>query len=239
MLPQALLLDLDDTILADSTSAETCWVAVCDEFASRINGLDAALLLAAIREQRDWYWSDAERHRVGRLDLAAARRAIVAGALRTQGFDGPMLAGQIVEAYALRRDEDVQPFPGALDTLRRLREAGVRLALLTNGSAALQWRKIERHALANLFDCIVVEGEFGCGKPDPRVYRHALSRLEARPSETWMAGDNLEWDVAAPQRLGITGIWLDVAAAGLPPACPIQPDRIIRALTDLLPPTLE
>jgi putative hydrolase of the HAD superfamily len=47
-------------------------------------------------------------------------------------------------------------------------------------------------------------------------------------------GDNLEWDVAAPQRLGIAGIWLDVAGAGLPPASLVHPDRIIRSLTELL-----
>ncbi|WP_293454912.1 HAD hydrolase-like protein [Phenylobacterium sp.] len=48
--------------------------------------------------------------------------------------------------------------------------------------------------------------EHGFGKPEERAYRHALQALDADPSEVWMVGDNLEWEVAAPQRLGIYSI---------------------------------
>ncbi len=49
-----------------------------------------------------------------------------------------------------------------------------------------------------------------------------------------MVGDNLEWEVAAPQRLGITGIWHDWQDRGLPPGTNVRPDRIIRSLPELL-----
>src|SRR5207244_337012 len=94
--------------------------------------------------------------------------------------------------------------------------------------------KIERFGLAPFFDCIVIEGEFGVGKPDERVYHHALDQLGALPAEVWMVGDNLEWDVAAPQRLGISSVWVDFANAGLPPGSRVQPEYIIRALSELL-----
>jgi putative hydrolase of the HAD superfamily len=50
-----------------------------------------------------------------------------------------------------------------------------------------------------------------------------------------MIGDNLEWEVVAPQRLGIYAIWIDTHGEGLPPDSVIKPDRIIRSLTELLP----
>jgi putative hydrolase of the HAD superfamily len=50
-----------------------------------------------------------------------------------------------------------------------------------------------------------------------------------------MVGDNLEWEVVAPQRLGIYAIWYDGYGIGLPPGSPIRPDRIIRSLPELLP----
>jgi putative hydrolase of the HAD superfamily len=50
-----------------------------------------------------------------------------------------------------------------------------------------------------------------------------------------MVGDNLEWEVVVPQRLGIYAIWMDVHGEGLPPGSPIKPDRIIRSLAELLP----
>jgi putative hydrolase of the HAD superfamily len=44
----------------------------------------------------------------------------------------------------------------------------------------------------------------------------------------------LEWEIVAPQRLGIYAIWYDGYAAGLPPNCTVQPDRIIQSLPELL-----
>jgi putative hydrolase of the HAD superfamily len=49
------------------------------------------------------------------------------------------------------------------------------------------------------------------------------------------SGANLEWEVAAPQRLGIYGTWHDHLGKGLPADSPILPDRIIRRLSELLP----
>ena len=55
------------------------------------------------------------------------------------------------------------------------------LGLVTNGDATQQRDKIERHGLARFFDAIVIEGEFGAGKPDEIVYRHALGELALGP----------------------------------------------------------
>ena len=111
---------------------------------------------------------------------------------------------------------------------------GVLLALLTNGSAAGQRAKIDRFDLARHFDCICVEGELGWGKPDERVYVQALKSLAVEPERVWMVGDNLEWDVAAPMKLGITGIWNDRFKTGLPDGQPHIPSRIIRCLSELI-----
>jgi putative hydrolase of the HAD superfamily len=127
------------------------------------------------------------------------------------------------------------PFPGACETVDALKRRGVRLALVTNGPGPQQRSKVKRFELAHRFDHIQIEGEHGFGKPEERAYLHAMQALGVRPDETWMVGDNLEWEVAAPQRLGITGIWHDVLGEGLPPGSAVRPDRIIRSLTELLP----
>src|SRR5437763_897412 len=59
--------------------------------------------------------------------------------------------------------------------------------------------------------------------------------LTWRAPETWMIGDNLEWEVEVPQRLGIYAIWMDAHGEGLPPGSTVKPDRIIRSLSELLP----
>ena len=166
--------------------------------------------------------------------MVQARRHIVTTAIQRLGLDAPEIACRLADYHTTLREEMLVPFPGALDVLQWVQEHGIRTALITNGSASAQRQKIERFALASYFECILIEGEYGIGKPDPRVYRHALEQLDVRPDQTWMIGDNLEWDVAAPQRLGIWGIWHDMAGRGLPATTTIRPDRIVKTVTELL-----
>ena len=50
----------------------------------------------------------------------------------------------------------------------------------------------------------------------------------------WMVGDNLEWDVAAPQKLGIFAVWIDVKGKGPPASMDIRPNRTLRTLSELM-----
>jgi putative hydrolase of the HAD superfamily len=100
--------------------------------------------------------------------------------------------------------------------LDRLKELGIKLALITNGAAEPQRAKVVRFALEHRFDHIQIEGKHGFGKPEERAYKHALEVLGVGSQETWMVGDNLEWEIVAPQRLGIYGIWHDGHGVGLP-----------------------
>lgn len=232
-IPKAILLDMDDTILDFSGGAAACWDGVCGEFAHEFEDVSAQQLRRAIDDYRRWFWDDAERHRRGRLDMEVARREIVTGALLRLGLDVPEIADRIARAYITARAGSLRLFPGAVETLDHLRLLGIRLALITNGRAEDQRGKIEQFALARFFDYILIEGEYGVGKPDERVYRHALAQVGVAPAEAWMVGDNLEWDVAAPQRLGIFGIWYDVAGTGLPASSRVRPDAIVRTLAGL------
>jgi putative hydrolase of the HAD superfamily len=80
---------------------------------------------------------------------------------------------------------------------------------------------------------MVIEGEFGAGKPDAAVFRHALDSLGAHPAEACMVGDNLVNDVEGAGQLGIRTIWIDRARSGLPAGIAARPDHIIASLTEL------
>jgi putative hydrolase of the HAD superfamily len=236
-LPPAMLIDLDDTILDDSGGTEAAWLAACVAAAVRMPALDAARLREAIERTRKWYWADPTRHREGRLDLLASRRLIIGRALESLAIEPracARLAADLAELVHARREAAICPLPGAIETLLALRERGVRLALITNGAGPTQRAKIERFALAPHFTAILIEGENPWGKPDERVYHAALQALSAAAADAWMVGDNLEWEVAVPQRLGMRGIWIDRAGSGLSADSPVRPDRIIRSLAELL-----
>ena len=232
-LPRAVLLDLDDTILDDSAGVISSWRKACVAHCSPMSGLDAEAVFDAIDRTREWYWADPERHRVGRLELAWARSEVVRLALVELGVGDEDLARRIGDTYHSLRDDAITPFHDAVPTVRWLRGQGCRLALLTNGASTLQRLKIDRFNLAPLFDAILIEGEVGFGKPDPRIYTEALARLDVPAQDAWMVGDNLEWDVAGPQREGIAGIWIDARGRGVPAGQDVRPQRIIERLSDL------
>jgi putative hydrolase of the HAD superfamily len=232
-----LLLDLDDTILDDTGSVVACWTATCEAFAERV-GVESARLKAAIDVKRNWYWDDPERHRVGRADIRAASAHIVDLALETFGVSDLVLARVISDSYRDQRNAFICLFPGAIETLDALKDRGIPMALLTNGSAAAQRGKVERFGLTPYFDSLFIEGELGFGKPDERVYRLALEALQASPGDAWCVGDNIEWDVGAPQQLGIAGVWVNRGGTTSNPFNPkfrsIVPSKTIAELADLL-----
>ena len=232
-LPKAVLLDLDDTILDDSGGIQNCWRDACDDYAVGLNGINPGDLYQTIERTREWFWADPERHRRGRLDLDDAARKIAALSLVELGAADPTVAAKIATKYRNLRDERQQLFPDAVETTRWLRDRGCRLALVTNGGATLQRKKVERFGLAELFDCILIEGEVGFGKPDPRIYTRALQELTVTANDSWMVGDNLKWDVAQPQKMGLVGIWVDIRGVGLPVTNGVRPDRIVRGLSEL------
>jgi putative hydrolase of the HAD superfamily len=240
LLPRAILFDLDDTLISAYSRPDAAWLAVTGEFAAQLAPYAGAEIAAAIGPIARDFWADAERHRIWRQRIGEARRLIVADALRSLAVAGrPALpaetAWRLADRFTAYRDEQMHLFDDAHRVVDGFRAYGVRLALVTNGPAEAQRAKITRFDLADRFDHIQIEGEMGFGKPDERAYRHALQILGVAPDETWMVGDNLEWEVAAPQRLGIHAIWCDNGGDGLPADTAIRPDRIIRTLSELLP----
>jgi putative hydrolase of the HAD superfamily len=239
MLPRAILFDLDDTLLVAFGPAESQWRRVIGRFSGDLTPLGPELAMAAIQDSSRELWADPARHKHWRHRIGEARRCIVANAfalLAARGHAVPdrALSDAIADAYNVLHDAELRMFPGAHETVDALKGRGVRLALITNGAAVPQRAKVVRFALEHRFDHIQIEGEHGFGKPEERAYRHAMAVLGVEPRETWMVGDNLEWEVAAPQRLGIHAIWYDGYDQGLPADPPARPDRIIRSLPELL-----
>lgn len=229
---KALLLDLDDTLLDYSSGVDESWSEACRTGCVSRN-VDATRLIEAVALSRRRFWDDPDRNRRERVNMLGAWTKIVAGALEEMALADAGLAEAVARDYAARRRECMRLFPEALDCLERWKRAGVALGLVTNGDATQQRYKIERWGLARLFDAIVIEGEFGAGKPEAIVYRHALETLGAGPDEAWMVGDNLEFDVDGAQRAGVRGVWIDRDGRGLTDASAVVPWRIIRSLDEL------
>ncbi len=228
---KAIFFDLDGTILDWQTGMEETWLASIEKHND--GSYDPTKMCELVRKRRDWFWDDHERASAGRMDLTEASRVIVRHAFEDAGIAALDVADNIATWYRAERAKAIAPYPGAMKTVKTIRERGIRLALITNGEANNQRRSVDKLKLETYFDCIVIEGEFGVGKPDERVFRHALEVTDSTPEETWMVGDSLAADIAPAVQLGLHAVWVDETGDGLPADAPVEPHRIIRAITEL------
>ncbi len=229
----ALLLDLDDTILDGRAGMREAWDHVAALLVDHLPGADTTRVRGAIGEVTDWYWSDPEREQRGRLDLEAARREVLERVLERFGRADADLVHRTARHYTRHREASYRLAEGALAALERLRSRFGLLALVTNGASDPQRAKIERFELAGYFDHIQVEGEFGVGKPDTRVYDHVRSRLDVAPERCLMVGDNFRADVLGSLEAGLHAVWIDVEGRGRPPLPAPRPHATVRSLAEL------
>ena len=124
-----------------------------------------------------------------------------------------------------------RPFPEVIDTLHHLRNAGVRLGIVTNGAAVVQQAKIEQLGLSALVDAVLISEREGVRKPNPEIFHRAVARLGVEVSQTWFIGDNPDDDVAGAVAVGLRAFWRECPDWAAPTvAC-----EVIRSIDELLP----
>jgi putative hydrolase of the HAD superfamily len=95
-----------------------------------------------------------------------------------------------------------RPVPAMYEILRDLRKRGIRTALLSNS-----WGDggYPREDFPELFDAVVISGEVGMRKPEPRIFLHAAGLLGMAPEDCVFI-DDLEPNVKAAVGCGMTGV---------------------------------
>lgn len=233
-LPEAILLDLDDTILSFSAGAEEAWETVCRHFCERAPvPFSTEELYLRVLDSRQRYWSDPDRHKSGREHINQARREIMRFALAKLDFVDSSASDGAADEYSDIREASMHLFDGADEALSDFRKMGIRLGLLTNGGSLIQRRKLERFDLERFFEVILIDQEVGVSKPDPAIYRMALHQMRLSAGEVMMVGDNLEWDIGGAQSAGIFAVWNDYLKVGLPPASIVVPDFTVTSIREL------
>lgn len=98
-------------------------------------------------------------------------------------------------------------------TLRRLREQGYRLAIVSNtpfGSPSPPWRQeLERHSLKDAVDASVFCVEVGWRKPARVIFDHVLQLLNVNAEECLFIGDEPAWDVEGARAAGMPAFLID------------------------------
>jgi phosphoglycolate phosphatase len=134
-----------------------------------------------------------------------ARRMIERGFAATGAAVPPHRMEPLYDAFIAYYTENIavesQPFPGTLQLLDRLDEAGIRLGICTNKQERLSLRLLDRLGLTQRFGAIVGADTIGIPKPDPAPYRETVARLGATGGSV-MIGDS-ETDILTARAAGV------------------------------------
>jgi phosphoglycolate phosphatase len=134
-----------------------------------------------------------------------ARRMIERGFAATGAPVPPQRMDSLYEAfiayYAENIAVDSRPFPGTLELLDRLDDAGVKLGICTNKQERLSLKLLDGLGLRHRFGAIIGADTIGIPKPDPAPYREAVARLEAGGGSV-MIGDS-ETDILTARNAGV------------------------------------
>lgn len=143
----------------------------------------------------------------GYLRAALAHRAALAG-----------LGDEAVEA-GLHAAQALPPFPDAAQALGTLREAGLRVGVLTNSAKHSAERTLEAAGLGDQVETVLGADSVSAYKPDQRVYGRAFQELGVQAGEPWLVAGHW-WDVAGAKRAGMRTAWVGRDEGALLPGVP-------------------
>lgn len=140
--------------------------------------------------------------------------------------DNPAFFAALYEHFA--GPEPWRIFPDVLPTLAALRREGYRLAVVSNWDPRLR-PLLQALGLADFFEALVISGEVGWHKPDPRLFTHAARQLRLRPEQILHVGDSWKEDVLGARAAGWQAVWV-MRDGELPP---VAEARVVRSLKEL------
>jgi putative hydrolase of the HAD superfamily len=188
-----LAFDLDDTLYPERAFVRSGF-RVVSEYLEREGLVDHPV------------WPDlVTRFESGVRDRAFNRVLLAAGVVPSPG-----LIRTLVEMYRSHRlpegpvQPDIQLYADAERALARLRLAGLKLGLITDGPLAAQLLKVDALGMEERLDAIILTDQWGRDfwKPHPRAFREMASRLEVDPASCVYVGDNPEKDFDGPAAAG-------------------------------------
>lgn len=203
-LRQQIIFDLDDTLIH------------CNKYFDEILDRFASQLLE---------WLDTERLTTGAI-LAKQSDIDVAG-VKKMGFVSSHFAESLIYTYRYFSsvvgrephlceeehlaqlgmsvyDQEVEPYPGMIETLNILSEQGHELNLYTGGDDFIQRRKIDRMKLSAYFeDRIYIRTH-----KNTEALEKILQSRQFKRKSTWMIGNSLRTDIAPALSAGINTIYI-------------------------------
>lgn len=149
---------------------------------------------------------------------------------KTGGIDYRILSAGIV-AYRKVQLGFLEPYPKVVPTLLRLKQKGLKLAIVSDAPRLKAWMRLTELGIANFFEVVVAFGDVPEKKPSRLPFEKALKQLRLKPSEVLMVGDNPLRDILGAKKLGMKTCF---AKYGALETAKIKSDFVIKKFEEIL-----
>lgn len=218
------LLDADETILDFIRSSGESFQAAMEE----LGETRAAEHYDDFKKINDSLWLEYERGEICKSDLMTARFSRFFAGLHC-GAD----AGEANRLYFTKLCRTGYLLPGASEFIRELKRRG-RIYLITNGTPAAQYGRLESLKLTDFFDGIYVSDEIGYAKPDVRFFEFVLTANGVKRENCLVIGDSLTSDIKGANSSGIESIWYNPKGKKAEGACPDHTADSYRGILEII-----
>ncbi len=129
----------------------------------------------------------------------------------------PELRHELLQAY-----RTLDCYPEVPPLIRAAKQAGKKLAILSNGAHDMLDSAITAAGLSGLFDAVLSVDEIDAYKTDPRAYRLVTDHFSVKPEAVSFQSSN-RWDIAGAAAFGFRAVWINRSGApeeysDMPPA---------------------
>ena len=198
---KGVIFDIDGTLYDYQSNDKIAMKNFC-AFAEKNLGVDEKTFRATYTQARNIIH---ERLK----DTAAShnRTLMIQTALELLGKNSFDYLLQMYDVYWNSFIDNMQPYDGAIDFLRGLKTAGVKISVCTDMTAHVQYRKLAALKLDRYVDFMVTSEETGYEKPAPIMFEFALKKMHVAANEAAYFGDALDRDILGAANVGIDPYW--------------------------------
>ncbi len=189
---KAIIFDAYGTLFDVNSAAEKCKDKIGDRWEGFANFWRTTQL------EYTWLRSLMKRHR----DFWQITEDSLDKSMKTFKIDLAM-KNELLNLYKI-----LSPFKEVPETLKKLKERNLKLAILSNGTPSLLVQLVKNNNLDNLFDDLFSIEEVGIYKPDNKVYDLPIKKYKIEKSQVAFLSANT-WDVSGGGNYGYQSIWVN------------------------------
>ncbi len=217
---------MDRTLIDHDSAVRQAARQFLDRFSDQVEE-DLESFLERWEDISERYWRKYEAGKIGYDEQRRERMRELLDVTPAERTDEEI--NEILETYLEPYRRHCRLYEDAEQTLQQL--TGHNLGVITNGGRDLQYHKLDKTGIRDLFDVIVCSDEADRPKPHPPIFREAIRRAEAEPEHCIYIGDSTERDVRPAKAFGMRAVWINRMDESTP--APFPGDAEVNTLENL------